>query len=371
MKKLAVWFFSSLLLIIGMPNANANSLIIITKPTTQLADGVFINNDLAQAILPSGELGMLLLAPPRGVRTWLIDPALIEEIKELSDGYVYLDESGEEVSIDEYPIAQSWIDSLILNSRNDRVVSLTYGSPSWGYLQQVAPGELAFYNQLSKFRLQMLLGREVSGPGNAAPNAGQPQLVAKNSYTLMRKQMRVINSLVKTGDVEDLRLGLAKTLNSNLNKDIAVGITRSYFEEVAGFQNRIRISPGNYTITSSAYDLPVTIINDFAQEVSVDLDVTTTNSRVVVGAVNRITIAANSQTQINLPIEVIASGETALRLQILTPKGSVVGELERIPLRLAVISPITTWFTTGMAIILLLAAIVQSVRRIKRRKQHE
>lgn len=371
MKRLLVWFFTFVLLVIGTPNATANSLITITKPTTKLADGRFINNELAQEILPSGELGKMLLELPRGARTWLIDPALVEEIRDLVDGYVYLDESGEEISVDEYPIAQSWIDSLILQSRNDRVVALTYGTPSWVYLQRVAPGELDIYNQLSKFRLQMLLGREVSAPGNSISNTGQPKLVAKNSYTLMRKQMRVINSLVKTSDVEDLRLGLAKTLNSNLDNDVAVSITRSYFEQVTDFQNRIRISPGNYTITSSAYDLPVTIINDFMQEVTIDLDVTTTNSRVVVGAVNRITIAANSQTQINLPIEVIASGETALRLQILTPKGSVVGELERIPLRLAVISPITTWFTTGMAIILLLAAVVQSVRRVKRRKQHE
>ena len=113
------------------------------------------------------------------------------------------------------------------------------------------------------------------------------------------------------------------------------------------------------------------VINDFDQVVSVDLDVTTTNSRVVVTQVPRITLEPQSQIQIKVPVEVIASGDTALRLQLRTPKGSVVGESTRIPLRLAVISPVTTWFTTGMAIILLLAATVQSVRRVKRRRNHE
>ena len=126
-----------------------------------------------------------------------------------------------------------------------------------------------------------------------------------------------------------------------------------------------------YTITASRYDLPVTIINDFNQQVSVDLDITTTNSRVLVTQVPRVTIDASSQVQIKIPIDVIASGDTALRLQLRTPRGSAIGEIERIPLRLAVISPITTWFTTGTAIILLLAAVIQSVRRVKRRKQHE
>ena len=131
------------------------------------------------------------------------------------------------------------------------------------------------------------------------------------------------------------------------------------------------VSPGNYTITAAKYELPVTVINDFDQLVSVDLDITTTNSRVVVTKVPRITLQPRSQLQIKVPIEVIASGDTALRLQLRTPKGSAVGEPARIPLRLAVISPVTTWFTTGMAIILLLAAVIQSVRRVKRRKNHE
>jgi hypothetical protein len=145
-------------------------------------------------------------------------------------------------------------------------------------------------------------------------------------------------------------------------------ISKSYSAAIKEVNNKLRISPGNYTITTKNYDLPVTVINDFTEPVSLDLIITTTNSRVLVDDVPRITIDGQSQIQIEVPIEVIASGDTSLRLQLYTPKGEIIGLEQRIPLRLAVISPVTTWLTTGMAIILLLAAIVQSVRRVKSRR---
>lgn len=369
MKRISAAIISIALFIIGTPIAQANTLINLSAPTTRLADGRFINNDLALSISPGGKFGELVNNPGSGTRTWVIDPAFIEEALDLADGYIYLDENGDEVVVEEFSIAQQWFNLLVLRSRNDQIVSATYGSPSLSYLKRYAPGELSIYNQLSKVRLETLMGRSVSAPSTAVFATENPALVARNSYTPMRKLIRVVNALVTTKDIEDLRIGIAKTLNPKLTKDNAVLITKSYFAAIETAQNNIRVSPGNYTITTPAYDLPVTVINDFAQEVSVDLEITTTNSRVVVGIVPRITVAANSQTQIEVPLDVIASGETVLRLQLTTPNGSLVGEEERIPLRLAVISPITTWFTTGMAIILILAAVVQSVRRVRKRKE--
>lgn len=371
MRRLFCFFVAALFIALGTPAVHANTLITLTAPTTRLADGRFINNNLALSLSPDGEFGGLFLNTGSGVRTWLIDPAFIEEVLDLADGYVYLDAEGEEVTVESFDIAQQWFNLLMLRSRGDRIVAITYGAPSLSYLKRYAPGELGVYNRISQQRLQTLMGVEVSPPGDTVLDTKSPALVARNSYTPMRKIIRVVNDLVTTPDVESLRLGIAKTLNPKLKSDNAVAITRSYFAAIKEAQNKIRVSPGNYTITTANYDLPVTVINDFAQEVSVDLEITTTNSRVITGAVPRITVPANSQTQIAVPLEVIASGETVLRLQLLTPGGSSIGVEERIPLRLAVISPITTWFTTGMAIILLLAAVIQSVRRVRRRKQGE
>jgi hypothetical protein len=363
--------FAVLLAAVFLPSpAHAENLITLSKPSSQLADGRYLNNDLATSMGSGGELDSLLSSRVRGALTWLIDPALLEEINDLADGYTYIDAEGKDVVVDELVVASEWLSLLRFISRNDRVVALTYGSPHIAYLQKYAPGELVLYNQLSKVRLEDILGREVSAPSTTA-NPGKPADVAKNSYTAQRKKVRVINSLVTTKDVETLRLGLAKTLNPGLSRENAVALTQSYVAEVKRFNQRLRVSTGNYTITASQYELPVTFINDFDQTVSVDLDITTTNSRVVVTQIPQITLEPRSQIQIKVPIDVIASGETALRLQLRTPKGSAVGEPARIPLRLAVISPVTTWFTTGMAIILLLAAIVQSVRRVKRRRNNE
>ncbi len=351
--------------------ARAETLITLAQPSSQLADGRFVNNDLALSIQSGGALDKVLSARYPRTKSWVIDPALLEEVQALSDGYVYLDAEGNNVEVGEFAAATDWLNLLRFISRNDRVVALTYGGPSLSYLSKAAPGELALYKQISATRLEEMLGRTVIAPDATQAIAKSPALVAKNSYVALRKKLQVINSIVTTNDVESLRLGLAKTLNPSLSKEDAVALTRSYEKEVNRFDNRLRVSTGNYTITASNYELPVTIINDFDQLVSVDLKITTTNSRVIVSQVPRITVGARTQIQIKVPIEVIASGDTALRLQLRTPKGSAIGEMERIPLRLAVISPITTWFTTGMAIILLLAAVVQSVRRVKRRKQHE
>ena len=364
MKRILLAF---LLFLLPISPAQSSTLITLTAPTNKLADGRFINNELALSISPSGDLGKALEITASSDRTWLIDPALIEEIVDLVDGYIYLDQEGEDIEVAPFDLANDWLLKLQSLTRDNRVVAITYGAPSQSFMERLAPGELSRYNSLSKLRLESLLNREVIAPGKSSVK-GEPALVAKNAYTALRKSIKITNSVITSKDVEDLRLGLAKTLNPGLSKESAFLISKSYSAAIKEADNKVRISPGNYTITTKNYDLPVTIINDFTQPVSLDLIITTTNSRVLVDDVPRITIDGQSQVQIEVPIEVIASGDTSLRLQLYTPKKDLIGLEQRIPLRLAVISPVTTWLTTGMAIILLLAAIVQSVRRVKSRR---
>jgi hypothetical protein len=85
-----------------------------------------------------------------------------------------------------------------------------------------------------------------------------------------------------------------------------------------------------------------------------------------VGAIDPITIGAQSKIQIEIPVEVLSSGQSDLIITMRVKGGERIGKEVRLPLTLAVISPLTTWITTGSGLILLLAAIVQSVRRIRR-----
>ena len=57
--------------------AQAVQEIVITEPTHRLSDGVFFDDELSAKLAPTGELGLLIYSPSRGVRSWLVDPATI------------------------------------------------------------------------------------------------------------------------------------------------------------------------------------------------------------------------------------------------------------------------------------------------------
>ena len=69
-------------------NAYAAQEVIISEPTHRLSSGVFIDDQLATKLLPSGEIGLLVFNPVRGIRTWLVDPSTIDEIVAMSQGVV-------------------------------------------------------------------------------------------------------------------------------------------------------------------------------------------------------------------------------------------------------------------------------------------
>ena len=165
------------------------------------------------------------------------------------------------------------------------------------------------------------------------------------------------------------RIQLGQLLNPSLSKESSDLLYENLTKALKENAKKLRVARGNYTITASNYDLPVTVINGFSVPVNVELIARPTNSRIVVGAAPLVSVAANSQSQVEIPLRIIASGDTQIELKLRSQNGKQVGEVEYIPLRLAVISPLTTWFTTGMAIILLLAAVIQSVRRVKKRKK--
>ena len=72
--------------------------------------------------------------------------------------------------------------------------------------------------------------------------------------------------------------------------------------------------------------------------------------------------------QIKIPVRVVTSGESALVITVRNEQGAQLNEPTIFPLKLSVISPIATWVTTGAAITLFAAAIIQSARRIRRKR---
>jgi hypothetical protein len=362
-------FFVILLTFLLIPvfPAHAENVVILSEPTHRASTGIFFDNELADLISPTGRLGKIVFNPANRGGTWLIDPALIEEVADLVDGYTYLDQNKKEVVVPELVIADIWISTLKSATRRADVLSLPYGNPSASFLARSAPGELSLYRTLGQQRLSSLLGREVRS--TTSTSEGALSRVNGNEYLSLRRSIATINSLITLREIEDARLKLAQLINPSLPKNRRTDLSLDLEKANKDLNAKIRISGGNYTITSSSYELPVTIVNRFNQQVNLDVRLSASNARIVIRSIPRITVGAQSQLQIKVPITVIASGDTTLRIQLWTPGGEMVGEMKRIPLRLAVISSSTTWFATTLALILLLALVTQSVRRVKLRKK--
>ena len=79
-------------------------------------------------------------------------------------------------------------------------------------------------------------------------------------------------------------------------------------------------------------------------------------------------IDGSSKQQILLPVQVLASGESGLLVQLTNAQNKPVGYPVNINLKLSVISPVATWITSGAAVLLFIAALVQSLRRVRRGK---
>ena len=362
------FFILFTLLLIPIAPAQGSTTITITEPAHRNIEGIFINNELALLITPEGRLGKLLFDRTSAVRSYLIDMATIEEIQDLTDGYSYLNELGEVVEVPEFVIADIWLNTLRSAVKGRSISALPYGNPDRAFLLEKAEGEYEFLKRAGAERLSAFLSQEVT-PADSLDLGEESSAKARALSNAYRRDLRILYSVAPAPELLALRLQLGELLNPSLSKTSNEQLYESLAKALEANGKKLRVARGNYTITAANYNLPVTVINDYSVPVSLELIARPTNSRIVVGAVPLVSVAANSQSQVEVPLRIIASGDTQIELKLRSLKGVQVGEMEYIPLRLAVISPLTTWFTTGMAIILLLAAVIQSMRRVKKRKK--
>ncbi|CAN2226124.1 hypothetical protein MCEMKE27_01354 [Candidatus Nanopelagicaceae bacterium] len=366
MKKLALVVVSAFLLLM-MPQASAaNTVIRITGPIHQTFTGEFRNDDLAQSLTPSGDLGLKVFQPIAKNRTWVIDAALIDEVILMSGEYTLATEAepaGKE-------IATAWLTQLKRVTTGNDVVALAYGNPDISLAKRLAPSELKNYFAYGQDRLQLALGRIVRSEPEVQWSVGKSGLSnpLRKSYSDNRKALTRLSRVVDTPELIQLRARLAQLLSPTLDKDSRNYFSYSATEAVNAMVNKLRINSGKYQITTSSVKLPVTVINEFAVDVTVDIAMLPINSRVVVDSFDDVVIPANSKRQLEMQVDVIAPGQTTVSALITDSDDDteVVPEA-LLTLNSTVIDSKVTWFTTGAAILLLLAAVAQSVRRVRRR----
>ena len=318
--------------------------------------GAPLETDLLPALLPEGRLGRMVFTPLKKPRVWLIDAALIEDVQSLAV---------KEKS------AQDWLDKLQRVTVFDRVIAIPYGHPDRAIAKRLAPSEFTFYYQASKSRLQKFLGRKVINDLSAIWTMQRPKISAEttNSYLINRKEISLLRTVVPVGQLDSLRSRLALLLASDISKDQQLFFSQNADVSVAAQKRKLRVIPGKYRLSSTKEKLPVTLVNDFGAPVVLSLQLTALNSRIQIDSMQKISIPANSKLQLSIPVTVIASGTTAVLAQFTNARGTLLLEPAMLELNLSVISPAVAWFTTSAGVLLLLAAVAQSVRRVRRSRK--
>lgn len=347
---------------------NGEEIFILADTRNRDLDGNFYDTSLESKLASTGSLGQLLTTAqsrPLNGRILFIDPMLIEEVQDLIDGYTLID--GQEVESSE--IARLWFDRLTSLISGDQIAAVLYGNPDFTFLQRSAPSELRIQEQLAQQRLAELLSREVSNLSSLPTTAQSLPAFTRERFTALRKEIRAINRYAENPVTRNLRLTNASLLNPGIPSDRSIELAKELTVRVRDYANSVRVTKGRFTLTSKRERLPLTLINDFTNEVTVKFRLSSSNSRIVISRIEPITIPAESKVPLTIPIEVLASGQSDVIIEMRSGKGEPLGEIVRLPVNLAVISPLTTWITTGSGLILLFAAIIQSLRRVQRSRR--
>lgn len=367
MKKLALALITTLISLI-MPQATAaNSVVRITAPIHQTYSGEFRNDNLVEKLTPSGQLGQLVFRPIEKNRTWVIDPALVDEILTMTTTYKLAtgaEPSGTEIAFD-------WMMQLRKVTADNDVIALPYGNPDVELAKKLAPSELRSYYNFGKERLQLALGRVVRSEPNQNWSVGNSKLNndLRRNYTENRRALTKLMQVVDSADLVMMRARLAQLLSPELKRDSRQYFSYSAANTVKKVIRKLRINSGNYQITTSSVDLPVTVINEFDVDVTIDIVFEPQNTRVQVESFYNVVIPAQSKRQLEMSVDVVAPGQTTVLATISDVDGDEVVPPAILALNSTVIDPKVTWFTTASAILLLLAAVTQSVRRVRRRSK--
>lgn len=365
MKKLMALLVFILLLSPVTPAQSAVSVVRITSTMHQTFTGEFRNDNLAQELTPSGSLGLLVYTPRVTNTTWVIDPALIDEVIAMSGDYRL---AGEAAPIGK-EIATAWLQQLREITSGQEVIALAYGNPDVSLAQQLAPSELRSYYAFGKSQLEVALGRSVRSEPKGGWSTGKTGLSnsLRKAYTDNRKALTKLSRVVSDPELIILRAKLAQLLSPQLDKDSQEFYSYSARAAVDQMVRKLRINNGRYQITTAKVDVPVTVINDFDSEITVNVLMVPNNSRVSVDNFENITIPARSKRQLAMGVRVIAPGETTISVLLTDSEGNEVAPESVLTLNSTVIDPRVTWLTTGAAILALLAGVAQSVRRVRRR----
>ena len=345
--------------------AATQSLLFITAPSHRELNGVFLDDQLASDLSPVGAIGSLLYIKNSVGVQWSVDPALVEEVVDMSDGYKLA--NGTPGAGQDF--AKNFLARLKTLASIGRVDAMVYGNPSEYWVERLTPHERNYIFTASQKRLTALLGQPVGAPTSYVNRkyfflSRQSVLDIRDDYATIQSSAIYMNPV----DLDNYRLSLTRLFNPQMSSTTRSTLTGDLNGAVLNLSKNIRLAPGRFTITSTSQNLPITVINDFPGTAKVNLIINSLNEKVLVDDIHNITVPGKSKVQVLVPVKVLTSGSSALTIEVQNLRGEQLSDPQVYPLSLSVISPIATWITTGAAITLFFAALLQSLRRIRRRR---
>jgi hypothetical protein len=366
MKRLIVVAIAFIFTYIALPIAQAQTTVLLTEPTHRQINGQFVDDNLATQLGVTGRLGQIVFNPPSGNVLWLIDPALIDEVTDMSNGYNMTDNKPGVGQL----FAQTWLAQLKRDVGYATVTALAYGNPSSYWVKRLSPHNESYLLTISQTKLESLLERPVNPPSSFNSTAafhlqGNDIATIKDDATAFDETAAYIDPV----KIDTYRLALIKTLNPFLSKSRRDYLIRDLTANAYTLTHLVHLTPGKFTITSERQKLPITLVNSFPHPIDVQMNVFPRNARIIVNSKQNLTLLPKSKTQVFVSVYVLTSGHSGLTVSLSTKSGTQLGDAAVYPLNIRVISPIATWLTTGAAILLFLAASVQSIRRIRKRNK--
>jgi hypothetical protein len=367
MRKIPALVITFAVVALPLPIAQADTAVIrvVDVPHRNL-DGTFRDNELATTLTPNGRLGKALFASNTSA-TWVIDAYLIDEIKDMADGYTF---EGKEDSVGA-SIAQIWLQQLRIATVGSPIVALPYGNPDATLARKLAPSEIKYYSALGARKLEEFFSRAVISQNGWGSGKSRLDSQYQEFYRDERLLLLSLGKVMDVPEITDLRQKLGIVLNPLLDVEDRAYFSYSARVAVRKVADKLKIVSGRYQLTSETTKVPLTLVNKFETATTVSLSLIPMNSRVQVQNLTNIVIPPKSQIQIAVPFTVIASGSTLVLAQFMTPQGVLVGEVSKLNLTMTVIDSRVAWFTTAAAIVLFLGAITQSVRRIRRSRNEK
>lgn len=350
--------------------ADPQVIRLVTDPNRNFS-GYFYNDDLATRLAPTGDFGKLVFSLVNRPRTWVIDTAFIDDVIAMKDEYKIGLVDGEKIDGVGSVVATNWLNQFSLISTNDQVVVLPYGNPAYQLIKNYAPGELNFYYSNANTRLANFLGRAVVSDksGKYSKNSLKGDNSLRKDYAENRRALTILDRVVDAPELTTLRLQMARLLNPDIDEEFRKRLLKSADKEVIRSNRKLRVISGRYRLTSAEVKLPITLVNNFSTPVKVSLELLPRNSRIQIVGISDVTIAPTSKTQLSLPANVITPGTVTVAARLTDAEGVPITKYSQLNLNLSIVDSRVAWFTSSAAVLLFVAATLQTIRRVRRSKK--